>query len=892
MSRLVCKPAGWGLTLAFAAFVGSAAEACGGRLHIELTEPGVYGLDYATIVAAQPALADCRADRLVLSHGAEEVPIRIVGGSADGWGPGARIEWLGERLHGPQSWFDPYSAVNVYQLGAAPGAHARLRTIAAADRAVAPARLHRQLHFERENLMIRLGSDQMKPGDEPDVFQWAKLTPIDAQPFSFAFDLPDADLRGTHIPLTLNFRGASRVPEPPHEAAKPVDHVVEVTLNGVHVATLSWDGRDEIRRTVEVPSALLKAEANTLGLRVPRRSDPLDARNFLIDVVMFNWAELSYPIHGDLQMAPTPFTATAAAPIELVSDGAAELFGSDGTVRLGRALGGRRYRFAAAGDDVVLFPFTGRPLAPERVRAVAPGDLRIADPGHEYLIVAHPRLLSAIAPLAAYHRAHGLDVATIDVEAIYDQFNGGIVHPRAIRDFVAWAWQHWPRRPRYLLLVGDASFDIHHDLRHDRPNARLYALRPDPFRDELLQPDGLSSMGTSAYARVDPTLPNRNLIPTFQYPAPEGQGASDNGFVAIEPGSDRPRLAVGRLPVIEPAEVEAIVAKTIAYLEHRDRGAWQRHVTLISTSELASFKGDSDRIAADLERRGFVVDNVYTAFDEKDAARYQDARVRLKQDLDQGNLLVHFLGHGGQFIWRVGPIGDLFTLADVDALGNLGKYPMVLSMTCFSAPFDHPTEDSIGERFLRDPDKGAIAVFAASWMNWPDPSNSRALIGRLLTPGVTIGDAIVAVKNQAADPVFVQTYNLLGDPAVPLALPERSLRLAVERDRWQARVLVGVPALDFGGEVEVNWVDGKGAVVQTRHYQARDTLFSLPIPSDAAVVQVFVQDGRQGWTAFGGLDLTTPPPARAAQPRPIRLVPRPRTAPAADTIARDDFDGD
>ena len=128
---------------------------------------------------------------------------------------------------------------------------------------------------------------------------------------------------------------------------------------------------------------------------------------------------------------------------------------------------------------------------------------------------------------------------------------------------------------------------------------------------------------------------------------------------------------------------------------------------------------------------------MYSDAREKDAAHYKNVRESLRQDLDAGNLLVHFLGHGGQYIWRVGPIGDLFSLDDVSALKNVGRYPMVLAMTCFSAPFDHPTEDSIGERFLRESDKGAVAVFAASWSNWPDPAHSKALVEALLKPGTT-----------------------------------------------------------------------------------------------------------------------------------------------------------
>ena len=886
-----------------------AAFACAGRVHIEVKDSGVYALDYAAIVAAQPGLADCRADELALWHQHDEVPIRVIGTKDGRFGPGASIQWLGQMLHGPESWFDQYSNVNVYQLGVAVGAPARLREIPApasnTPGSGKPEPLIRHLHFERENLMIRLGGDQMKHGEEPDVFQWAKLTPIDPKPFSFGFDLPDAELSRASVPLTLDFRGESNVLKPPKGQAKAPDHVVAVSINGKAVQTLQWDGRGEIRRTLEVPGNLLKPTDNTLALSVPRRADPANAQNFIIDVVMFNWADTSYPIRGDADVSSAAFSAVGTAPVNLATSAAApELFGSDGTLRAGRAAGKDRFRFAAVGAKVDLYPFAGKALAPTLVRAVADGDLRHADsgyadsrnaePGYDYLIVAHPRLLDAIEPLAAYHRAHGLRVNVVDVDAIYDQFNGGIVHPRAIRDYVAWGWQHWERKPKYLLLVGDASFDIHHDLRSDRPNATMYALRPEPLQDELLQPGTLSSMPTSAYAHWDPALPNRNLIPTFQYAAPEGQGASDNGFVAVKPGSDLPQLAVGRFPVVEPAEVTAIVDKTIAYLEHRHTGAWQRDITLISTSEVASFKGDSDKIAADLERRGFVVDNVYTAFEEKDHARYQDARKILKHDLDKGNVLVHFLGHGGQFIWRVGPIGDLFTLDDVDALTNAGMYPMVLSMTCFSAPFDHPTEDSIGERFLRDPGKGAIAFFGASWMNWPNPVNSRAMIESLLTPGESIGNAIVAVKHKATDPVFVQMYNLLGDPAVVLSLPRQALPMDVERGRWETRVNVRIPAADFGGHVDVDWLDKNGDRLASARYEARDVQFSLAPPDKAVRVQVYVADTRNGLTAFGSVDLTPPPPPVVKpKPKPApNVVPRPRGPAAPDTISRGDFDGD
>ncbi|MGH8090214.1 MAG: hypothetical protein ACREO6_02050, partial [Rudaea sp.] len=90
-------------------FAPVSAFACAGRVHIEVKDSGVYALDYAAIITAQPGLSDCRADELALWHKQDEVPIRVIGAKDGRFGPGASIQWLGQMLHGPESWFNQYS---------------------------------------------------------------------------------------------------------------------------------------------------------------------------------------------------------------------------------------------------------------------------------------------------------------------------------------------------------------------------------------------------------------------------------------------------------------------------------------------------------------------------------------------------------------------------------------------------------------------------------------------------------------------------------------------------------------------------------------------------------------------------------------------------------------
>jgi len=265
---------------------------------------------------------------------------------------------------------------------------------------------------------------------------------------------------------------------------------------------------------------------------------------------------------------------------------------------------------------------------------------------------------------------------------------------------------------------------------------------------------------------------------------------------------------------------------------------------------------------------------------------------------------VHFIGHGGRYIWRTGPPDlrknhDLFTLADLDTLTNADRLPMVLSMTCYSAPFDNPTEDSIGEKFLREPGKGAIAVFAASWRNAPSSAYSKSIISELLQPGATIGEAIVRAKKRSYDRTLVEMYNLLGDPAVVLERPRDDARIVRDFDRWNPGVNVDLGQAHFNGTVTADWLDAKGDKLSSATYALTDPRFRLGIPATlqgkAGGVRIYAASPATGRDAIGGIDFSTP----TTTPWSAKLAAwwkeftrPPYRAPArhADTISQYDFD--
>lgn len=853
--------------VSLAALPASAALACTGSLHIEIEHAGVYALDQASIAATAPGLADCPRESLKLTQRGEEVPMRLSGSGA-ALQPGDRIEWIGKPLHGPQSWFDTFSTVNVYVLSASPGTHARFAETATVP-ATGAATLSRRLHLEQENLMIRLNQHHVKPWQEPDYWHWAKLTHVDPEPFALDADLPDLAARAGTVTLKMKFRGMSTTPAVAG-TTKPVDHSVVVQLAGKPVAQFEWDGREEIEREFTLPATALQEKGNRFTLGVPKRPTKPGDPNFVVDVVMFNSVEIDYPVDGDLARSTEALRVTNAGKVALRNPGTqVALYADDG--RYWTATNGEFGRIDAAAP---VYPVVdARFAAPQKVRAMAANDWHKPAEPIDYLMISHSRLIDAVQPLAEFHRRRGLKVAVIDVEDIYDQFNDGITHPQAIRKLMQQAYTQWPEpRPRYALLVGDASFDIRHQ-RIDRRNLAKWA------DSELLSPGQFGDIPSTPYADTPADLKHRALIPTWQFVSYDGQSASDNHFVSVGKDPLHPVIAIGRFPVVEPAEVKAIVDKTINYLSTPQLGAWRRDVMFIA-DESEYFKKTSDQIAASLESDGFLSDKVYASADEKDNLAHQSS---IKHALNDGRLLVHFIGHGGRYIWRTGPPDlrknhDLFTLEDVSNLSNGGRLPMVLSMTCYSAPFDNPTEDSIGERFLREPDRGAVAVFAASWRNSPSAEFSKAIVAELVKPGRTIGESIIAGKTAVEDHTLVETYNLLGDPAVVLERPAGEFLFArVPRPFGPDAIEARIDRTTFRGTADISWLDRDGKPLHSSRFTVLGKRFTVPEPpvsvrEKAVEVRGYVADPGDPFDAIARLDLT-----RAATAPEKKVVPAPAT---------------
>ncbi|MGA2854757.1 MAG: C25 family cysteine peptidase, partial [Verrucomicrobiota bacterium] len=166
---------------------------------------------------------------------------------------------------------------------------------------------------------------------------------------------------------------------------------------------------------------------------------------------------------------------------------------------------------------------SGSLLTPLALEAVTP--LNLASPTNRAacIIIAPAALQSSATNLASYRNAQGLETRVIPLEAIYNEFNGGLREPEALRTFLAQAHSNWQLPPAYVVLAGNGTYD---------------------YRNLL----GM----------------NDNLVPPLMITCLYGLAASDSEFGDLG-GTNAPEIAVGRLPATNAVQLTAMINKIKAY---------------------------------------------------------------------------------------------------------------------------------------------------------------------------------------------------------------------------------------------------------------------------------------------------------------------------------------
>lgn len=544
-----------------------------------------------------------------------------------------------------------------------------------------------------------------------DHWLWVSLP----APQSQFFEIPARAAAGGPARLRLSVWSNTEAPANP-------DHRLVLQVNEQVVAEVAWDGRGAQQIEAELPDGLLQDGQNQVEVSAPG-VEGVAAEIHQIDRIELVYARRLSAEEDRLEI----FGYSGQADLESFS-GPVDIYELDGSLPPARVAAqalpksgfefqaGKRYRIV--GSQGYRTPVKIAPMEESL-------DLRAPEMGADWVAVGPPDLLEALQPLMDWREQQGLKTLAVPVEAVYDQFNAGLPEPQAVQAWLRWAAENWDPAPRFVLLVGDGSYD---------PRGYL-------------------------------ATPEANRLPTFLVETVYGgETASDVPFTQLDE-DQQPDVALGRIPARRPEQMAVLVQKILAFEQSGKGEPWRQRVLAVADGQEPAFRADAQSFL-DLFPDPFQAD----LFAPPPGA--EGANGEIRQLLDTGAGLVAYFGHGSVNMWGK---DSLFTTEDASALENGAQTPVMLHMTCLNGLFTHPKVESLAETLLWQPDGGAVAVLAPTSLTLPGDQTFlwKPLVESLLSEDLTLGEALLQARRNV--PVqgpgtldVMQTFLLFGDPALTL----------------------------------------------------------------------------------------------------------------------------
>jgi hypothetical protein len=504
-------------------------------------------------------------------------------------------------------------------------------------------------------------------------------------------------------------------------------HEVKVRLNGTELGVINFMGQGQGVASFSVRQSQLHEGLNQVTLTA--QSGPSDIS--LVDYLRLTYQHtynadsdtLRLTASGNQAVTINGFTGPQIKVIDITDPNSPEeLLGEVQQQRRGYGI-----TVTAPGDGLrTVLALTDSTIKhPAAVVANEPSTWRSPANRANLIIITRRDFFADLEPLKKLRQKQGLSIATVDVEDIYDEFSFGEKSPKAVKDFLTFAYTNWKRPPRFVLFAGDASLD----------------------------PKNYLGYGDS------------DLVPTKLVDTEFNETASDDWFADFD--NDRlAELAVGRLPVRSASETAVMVSKICSY--ENSKGS-QEALLVADTNDGYSFEDASHQLLA------WLPQNLSVAEINRGHLDAVTAKQQLFEAINRGQKLVNYTGHGSVDLWR----GNLLTSGDVANLRNAENLSVFVMMTCLNGYFQDAALDSLAESLMKTETGGAVAVWASSGLTLPTEQAvmNREFYRLLFSPGtssllpsnkLTIGEATQKAKLSVQDSDVRRTWILFGDPTMKL----------------------------------------------------------------------------------------------------------------------------
>ena len=384
------------------------------------------------------------------------------------------------------------------------------------------------------------------------------------------------------------------------------------------------------------------------------------------------------------------------------------------------------------------------------------------------IIPTSQHLLAQAERLKAHHEQHdGLRVTIVPADELYNEFSSGTPDATAYRRYLKMLYDRATTsndKPRYLLLFGDGAWD----------NRMLTSEWSGYNTDDYL----LCYESENSFSQVNCYVSDD----FFCLLDDEEVIQTTNGNSATY--ADKPDVAVGRLPARTPEEAKTLVDKIISYAQNEYAGPWQNEICMMGDDgNDNSHMKTADKVATMIESTypNYNVDKIYwDAYQRTSSSTgysYPDVTRLIKQQLQNGALMMNYCGHGAAYA-----MSHELVMKLTDFESQQSNYlPLWMTASCDIMPFDGQ-EENIGETVMLNSKGGGIAFFGTTrtvYATYNEVMN-LAFTKHVLTPGMAIGEAVRLAKCELVEKSSDLTcnklqYTLLGDPALQLNTPQQKM---------------------------------------------------------------------------------------------------------------------
>jgi len=690
------------------------------KINIYVKKNGIYTLSCNDLIINNFAISENPHEKLQLWNQEKQIPIEI---NTQNYflGSDDQIKFYGTELK------TGYTNINVYQLKWGIDKGLRIsnisETTANPSDQIVNTGLKTNIYEQNNPKTFWTGT----PGSpNSDYIFWTMLTAPDS--FSTTFDMPDLVSDSIPCCVTVTFQGKTNNL-----------HKHSIYINGHFASEKKWNNSIIFQDSFYFDTSMLKTKDNELKV-ISSISE-----NVLADVFYINNIQIKYPkyLKANANLVNIELNSyQTKLEIKGFTDSKIHIYDISNTFDIKKWID----TYISFSDNFYsvqfynssstkLYACTDDSLLTPEIRMAYSENLKSTNNGAQYIIISPNHLYPATTALIEYYKNEKISVLTVSPDEIYDTFNGGIIHPKAINLFLKYAFQNWNiLQPRYVLMVGDSNMDYFNYFQNTKQNEVPVYL--SYFEDIGMSPD-------------------------------------DNHYVCVDGDDIIPDIYIGRIPGNDITDIKKYIDKRLSYTNNYHTA--QQNILFVSDD-------NQSNTYSDINEKGMNFFQETISQSHLKLVTNSNVNLFTKQIIDQlnqGVLILSYVGHGSIKNW-----GGEFFFESSDIKDILPQSPLTfyLSLNCLSGFFGLPDDYSLSEELILAEKKGAIGAFAPTGLAqvWEVDLLIQEIFSMIKSyPDLTLGELVTTAKISAyakgirADTLKMFTF--LGDPATKLNIHTRAI---------------------------------------------------------------------------------------------------------------------